>query len=163
MIDSDELIVPQKVNTLDEMLPRIFGKSKLNGQVGALNFKNTVYYTDHPSNIVNSQDPITTGAFYHLQPGTGRAKYMVDPKLCILASAHFCNHRHPNTFNINVDPHTATSQHYKRCTTARQRNSTICTFNEEYVYDAKIMRYKTQLSYAVSKVLMEFKEMLSVL
>ena len=155
MIDSDELIVPHMEQDLDEMIRNI--EKNIGKKTAALSFRNTVYFTDLPDNMVNKSNLVTIDALNHLKPEAfARKKYLVDPKQCLLAFTHYCRKGVPNGYwKMTVNESVAKSQHYKHCSTARQSSYKCNWTSEQYYHDPGVLRFQSQLQIAVSKVVSE--------
>ena len=159
MIDSDEFIVPQKEDTIPDMIRNV--KRWFKQPVDQMYFHNTVYFTDLIQNMVNESDLITNAALWHVNPEQfTHMKYLLDPQYCLLAFTHFCTEAVPNSTRgrkVMLPVTTAKSQHYKQCSTARKVsiNSFSCSSinRKKTYYDPRILRFGPQLKRAMADVI----------
>ena len=163
MIDTDEFIVPQYENTIQDMIHNLEKEAK--EELAMIQFRNTVFFTDVDGTAPSENRLITMESLYHLETEKKRfrPKYLFDLKHAITTFTHKVLRYYPEEARkMTVSPSVASSQHYKACETSRQkilfREYKGCSdLAKNMYYDDRILRFRPHLRTAVHMVVDNLK------
>ena len=148
VIDFDEVIVPQKHLTYDEMFENInsFHKGK-HANRPALQFRNAYFFLDLPPDE-DLPKALTSQRYRHrtkISPPGYSVKSITNPRKCVVMMNHYCRNTLPGNkgkLSMDIDPKFGLNQHYKKCHLGKECKKML----NETVKEDTMLRYKAQLT-----------------
>lgn len=158
VIDFDELIVPEKANSLSDLLKDIDKKEKLPLPAPSYTFRNAYYWSGCPDDAKTPKNHYILRLLRKDKPNGAMfaPKSILNPRRCKSAFNHYCFHRFPMSrkekWTIDVSPEFATSHHYRQLYPGKKGELKCLEVKKESVIDKRILKWQKTILERTTKV-----------